>query len=74
MGEGFGRFRREQPGHFGVAEGLGSNSVRSLYLDPDGTLWIGTFGGGLNSFRDGVFNRYTTRNGLAQQQYFPYRG
>lgn len=43
---------------------LGSNQIRSLYEDVDGTLWIGTFGGGLNTFRDGVFHRYTTADGL----------
>jgi len=31
---------------------------------PDGTLWIGTFGGGLNSFRDGRFLHYTQKDGL----------
>ena len=27
-------------------------------------LWIGTYGGGINRFKDGRFTRYTTKNGL----------
>src|SRR5262249_4712396 len=36
----------------------------SLYEDADGTLWIGTFGGGLAAFSDGRFSRYTQQDGL----------
>ena len=46
------------------ADGLGSDQIRSVYLDSDGTLWSGTLGGGLNSFRDGKFARYTSADGL----------
>jgi len=45
--------------HFTSADGLSSNSVRCLYQDKKGFIWIGTDGGGLNRF-DGyhftVFN------------------
>lgn len=34
---------------------LRSHSILSLHLDAKGTLWIGTLGGGVYSFRDGVF-------------------
>jgi ligand-binding sensor domain-containing protein len=47
-----------------TADGLGSNLIRSIYPDRDGTLWIGTFGGGLNGFRDGRFTRFSERDGL----------
>ena len=33
-------------------------------MDSEGTLWIGTFGGGLNAFRDGVFHHFTQKDGL----------
>src|SRR6202044_2865246 len=39
---------------FTAADGLGSDQIRSLYEDRQGTLWIGTFGGGLTMLRDGV--------------------
>jgi signal transduction histidine kinase/DNA-binding NarL/FixJ family response regulator/streptogramin lyase len=34
----------------GDPHSLSHNIVRSLYVDNSGTLWIGTFGGGLNRF------------------------
>jgi ligand-binding sensor domain-containing protein/serine phosphatase RsbU (regulator of sigma subunit) len=34
-----------------------ANYVRSLFEDPAGTLWVGTFGGGLLRYRDGDFTR-----------------
>ena len=32
--------------------------------DREGNLWIGTRGGGLNRFKDGIFSVYTTKDGL----------
>jgi signal transduction histidine kinase len=53
-----------EPRVYTSADGLGSEQIRSVYLDSDGTLWTGTLGGGLNSFRDGKFARYTAADGL----------
>ena len=36
----------------------------AIFEDAQGTLWIGTYDGGLSRFRDGKFVNYTTRNGL----------
>jgi hypothetical protein len=47
-----------------VRDGLSSGLARSLYEDNDGTLWIGTYGGGLNRLRDGRITTYGTREGL----------
>ena len=47
-----------------TADGLASNRVRSIYEDERGTLWIGTYDGGLSRFRDGKFTNYTIENGL----------
>jgi signal transduction histidine kinase/ligand-binding sensor domain-containing protein/CheY-like chemotaxis protein len=49
----------------GPADGLPSGDVRALLLDPDGTLWLGTDGGGLIRYAGGVFTAWTTRNGLS---------
>ncbi len=38
--------------------------VTSLWPDPDGTLWIGTAGGGLVRLREGAFTAFTTDDGL----------
>lgn len=49
---------------FTTRDGLSDDSVRSIYEDQAGTLWIGTYGGGLNRFKDGRFFRFSTGNGL----------
>ncbi len=43
------------------AGGLPHNDIRALHLDRQGTLWIGTSGGGLISFRAGRFERLAER-------------
>ncbi|WP_189644806.1 ligand-binding sensor domain-containing protein [Luteimonas gilva] len=46
-------------------EGLSSRFARALYRDDKtGTLWVGTYGGGLNRIRDGKVQRYDSHNGL----------
>jgi two-component system sensor histidine kinase ChiS len=46
---------------------IGNNTVLSIYEDKAGTLWIGTNGGGLNSFnpKNLEFTRYTANEGLS---------
>lgn len=46
-------------------EGLSSRFARALYEDKDtATLWVGTYGGGLNRIRNGQVHRYDSHNGL----------
>lgn len=45
--------------HFTTREGLSSNSVRCIYQDRKGFIWIGTDGGGLNRFDGYHFNVFT---------------
>src|ERR1035437_5483620 len=63
-GKGLWRVQGEDARLFTVADGLSNNQIRSLYQDPDGTLWIGTFGGGLDALRDGRFQAFTAKDGL----------
>lgn len=44
---------------------LGNSSITALCSDHNGTLWIGTDGGGLVSYRDGIFTPLSSTNGLA---------
>src|SRR5262249_27064043 len=43
-------------------------NITSLSVDAEGTLWIGTFGGGLVRLKDGLFTRYTSTNGLIEDR------
>ncbi len=45
-------------------QGLSSSSVYDIHQDSIGTLWVATYGGGLNRFRDGRFKAITTQDGL----------
>ncbi|MBK6407021.1 MAG: hypothetical protein IPF66_19560 [Holophagales bacterium] len=44
--------------------------VNTIHEETDGTLWVGTYGGGLNRFRDGLFSAATTREGLFDDAVF----
>ncbi|UCH95509.1 MAG: SpoIIE family protein phosphatase [Candidatus Aminicenantes bacterium] len=50
--------------HYSVRNGLTNNFVLCFYENQDGSLWIGTYGGGLNCFKDGKFVSCTTKDGL----------
>lgn len=43
---------------------LPSGSIRGVHLDPDGTVWIGTAGGGLYWHRQGQLHHANVRDGL----------
>lgn len=59
-----GRNNAAKPRLYSAADGVGSNQIRSIYEDTDGTLYIGTFSGGLTTLRDGIFRRYRAGDGL----------
>ena len=45
-------------------QGLSNNTVYDIHQDSTGTLWVATYGGGLNRLRDGRFKAITTEDGL----------
>ena len=49
----------------GNTPALGNSRVESVLADRTGTLWIGTAGGGLTGYYDGVFTAYTARDGFS---------
>jgi len=48
---------------FSTNNGLSHRDVRLVHQDRRGDLWFGTFGGGLNRFKDGRFTSYKTGRG-----------
>jgi ligand-binding sensor domain-containing protein len=52
------------PVRIGATEGVPRGSVRDILVDPDGTVWIATYGGGLGRWRDGRVTRLTVNEGL----------
>jgi signal transduction histidine kinase/ligand-binding sensor domain-containing protein len=44
--------------------GLPSNSVRAIYEDPQGVIWVGTYDGGLGRLDNGRWTHYTEASGL----------
>ena len=47
-----------------TTNGLPSDHIRTLYLDPENTLWIGSGGAGLIRWKQGRIDCFTTRQGL----------
>jgi len=41
------------------------NNIQALFEDHEGSLWVGTEGGGLVRLKDGRFTAFTTQDGLA---------
>jgi signal transduction histidine kinase len=46
-------------------DGLSPGSVRTLHMDAEGILWVGTYGGGLSRIEGETITRYSQANGLA---------
>ena len=51
----------------GRGELSGGERFWTLHFDADGVLWIGTLGGGLLRFEQNHFTRFTTRDGLPNE-------
>jgi ligand-binding sensor domain-containing protein len=41
------------------------NYVFSLHIDPDGSVWAGTWGGGVSRYKDDKWTSYSSQDGLA---------
>ncbi|MBS1796605.1 MAG: hypothetical protein JSS81_22420 [Acidobacteria bacterium] len=57
-------------GRYTAADGLAGNYVRSLYEEPDGTLWIGTYDSGLSRLKDGKLSSFRIENGMFSNNVF----
>ncbi len=61
---GLNRIKNNKAEILTTAEGLTSESIYSIMQDKEGSLWLGTAGGGLNRLRDGKFTTYSMTEGL----------
>src|SRR5688572_6651494 len=59
------RFQVFNPGN---TKGLSTGRLTVLFEDREGSLWINTEGQGVIRYKDGVFNSYTTADGLPDNQ------
>ncbi|HVU07548.1 MAG TPA: two-component regulator propeller domain-containing protein [Verrucomicrobiae bacterium] len=62
--DGVARFDGVKFVSFGLPEGLHSGAVRTLFGDSNGTLWIGSVGGGLIRRQNDRFQTFTMKDGL----------
>jgi len=61
---GLARLKDGQFTPYTRAKGLKHDWIYSITGDRDGSLWLGTFGGGLLRFKDGTFSAVTSQTGL----------
>ena len=52
--------------HYTVGRGLNTRAVRCVYVDREGSVWVGTDGGGLSRFRPRRFHVYGLAAGLPE--------
>lgn len=53
-----------------VKVGYNPNYIVSMVVENDGTIWCGTWGGGLSKFSNGTWTTYTTKEGLPGNHVF----
>lgn len=50
--------------HYGIADGLQDNGVKTLFIDDENNLWVGTLTGGLSRWSVGAFAQYGQPEGF----------
>jgi ligand-binding sensor domain-containing protein len=62
--------QKQEMGLQGVDTAYNPNYIVSIASDPDGTVWVGTWGGGLAHFDGKKFRNYTVKDGLPGNHVF----
>jgi len=62
--------QKQEMGLQGVDTAYNPNYIVSIAADPDGTVWVGTWGGGLAHFDGTKFRNYTVKDGLPGNHVF----
>ena len=52
----------------GSEQGLESSTMQDMIIDPDGSMWVATFGGGVAHYQAGKFRTYTAKDGLPSDE------
>lgn len=69
LGEGIVKFVDGDFIHFGEEHGLPSNLYKSMAITSGDTLWLGSYGAGIQAFNgDSVIASYSTSDGLVHDQ------
>ena len=68
FGHSMGVSSQHQEGwtHLSREDGVPLGELRDLMIEPDGTVWIGTYGGGLGHLKDGRIRLVTSNEGLCE--------
>jgi ligand-binding sensor domain-containing protein len=62
--------QKQEMGLTGIDTAYNPNYIVAINADPDGTVWVGTWGGGLAHFDGKSFRNYTTKDGLPGNHVF----
>jgi ligand-binding sensor domain-containing protein len=62
--------QKQEMGLQGIDTAYNPNYIVSIASDPDGSVWVGTWGGGLAHFDGRKFTNYTTKDGLPGNHVF----
>src|SRR4051812_11173977 len=52
----------------GAEKGLESSTTQDILIDPDGSMWVATLGGGVAHYQAGKFRTYTVKDGLPSDE------
>jgi len=64
---GLWRFNGGVFDHFGRENGMTDETINTVLIDAEGSIWFGTDSGGLHRLREGKFVTYSTESGLKDQ-------
>jgi ligand-binding sensor domain-containing protein len=62
--------QKQEMGLTGIDTAYNPNYIVAINADPDGSVWVGTWGGGLAHFDGKSFRNYTTKDGLPGNHVF----
>jgi ligand-binding sensor domain-containing protein len=62
--------QKAEQGLENIQVGFNPNYIVSMAVDDDGSVWCGTWGGGLSHFSDGKWTTFTTKEGLPGNHVF----